>query len=128
MNSLDYFMIYPSFVVSPDGRVCPSVPLPRNYRDFVPIFYKNGGKEVVENFTREIKEGRDIEIKLAWSDKKGLTNIDFRGSPGFDLDESMSPRFIEHNLGGVSSLYATAIATKYVKELLKINHNNKELE
>ena len=121
MDDKELSMFYPTFAFSPDGRVVPSVPLPRDYKELVPIFYEQGRQERVEEVAEKLIKFQNLpQIQLKWHKLLGLTNISLGTHPGFDLDEdSYRPAFQEHNLNGKYSLGAIVIATKYVSELLK---------
>lgn len=117
---------YPTF--EPDGwRIIPSIRLPLNYRELIPLFYENNGKEIIEEYV-EALEGLCrlqrtmgvLEIGLRWDDEKGLTNINLGTHSGLDLDTSLTPRFSEHNIGFGNSFIGGAVAMKYVSELTKL--------
>jgi len=114
--------IYPTFSVVEDRGLIPSINLPRNFKDYVERFYQEGKKEGIEEYVDGIRvliEGsRKIGIRLRWDEQLGLTNISVGVHGGLDLEEKRGC-FVEHNLGWDNSLIASAIATKYVSELLK---------
>ena len=88
--------------------------------------YKYKGTEEVERYKEGLvdllkNDGKPIDIGLAWNDENGLINISVGVHGGLDLDDSILPKFQEHNLGGTNGMYAAAIATKYVYELLKLS-------
>jgi hypothetical protein len=119
-------LFYPTFELHPEKGILPNIYLPNNFRDLVPKFYKEGGKEEIENYTTEItKLSKSLfrlleepEIRLNWDDERGLTNISLGTHPGFDLFEKGFPQFQEHNLGMYYSIIAGIIAQKYISELL----------
>lgn len=127
------FMEYPTFEFG-DGRIIPSVRLPRDYLERVPIFYGQGRKEDVVGYVQELKKHLiycnlinglnlfDVKSDLVWDDKKGLTTIRMGHSGGLDLDEHGWVSFAEHNLGGIRSIFAGVVATKYVSELWKCEY------
>ncbi|GEM_PF-2502175 len=119
-------MVYPTFQIHDEKGIIPRIYLPQNFRELVRKFYEKGRKERFESYVRELETKlkpmpgfRGLEIKLQWDDEKGLTNVSLGTNPGFDLNEDGWPHFQEHNLEGLSSFAAGAIATKYVSELLK---------
>jgi hypothetical protein len=123
------FMLYPTFGFSADGRIFVDVPLPRDYLDLVPLFYAQERREETLYYVDVLNEHLkycginvhvDPECDLIWDKTKGLEIIKIRPSGGLDLeDRGGLPHFAEHNLGGTRTFVAGAIATKYVKELLK---------
>ncbi len=121
-------ILYPTLELDKDKTVLPKVNLPMNYKEIVPKFYAQKGKEKIENYVKglekisedlleiEIDEG---DIRLNWDERVGLRNISLGIHPGFDLNESGLPHFEEHNLGWRYSILAYMITTKYISELLK---------
>ena len=119
-------MLYPTFELHPDRGILPKIYLPNNFKELVPKFYEQGGKEEIEKYTDNISKLskklfrllEEPEIRLNWDDEKGLTNISLGTHPGFDLNEQYIPQFQEHNLGMYYSIIAGIIAQKYISELL----------
>ncbi len=117
-------MLYPTFeFVESRGQWFPNIHLPKDYRQLVPEFYRQGRKDTVTRYAKTVEETvlkNELEIKLKWDEKEGLTNISVGPSGGFDLsDESGFPHFSEHNLGTRTSLASGLVTMKYVSELLK---------
>ncbi len=120
------FMLYPTFEFG-DGRIFPTVRLPRSYKELIPLFYEQGRKgelvEYLDHLNKHLEycgiETRVYGTDLLWDDKKGLTTIKIKPSGGLDLEERGWPHFAEHNLGAERAFVAGAIAMKYVSELLK---------
>ena len=117
--------LYPLFTIVESRGFIPNIPLPENYKQIVPRFYEQGRKADVEEFVSDLEKmikGTDHElpIMLQWDEEQGLTNIAIGAHGGLDLnDEDSYPSFQEHNLGWTNSLMASAIAMKYVSELLR---------
>lgn len=119
-------MIYPTFSISQNRGVIPDIPLPVNYKELVKEFYKFEGKKEVERYKDGLVKSlnnleKPIDIELDWDNELGLAHIGVGIHGGLDLNDSVLPNFQEHNLGGLNSLYAAAIATKYISELLKLS-------
>jgi len=126
------FMLYSTFVFC-DGRIIPTVRLPRDFKKRVPVFYKQGRTVEVIDYSDKLAEhmgycglgleGRfDSKEDLNWDDKKGLVMIKVRPSGALDLnDRDGWPGFAEHNLGGRAAFLTGAVAMKYVSELMKSN-------
>ena len=130
MDESELTLFYPSLIIDMDSNtgkiIIPDVRLPEDYRRRVPLFYRDGGRENIERYTKglvkvlENTPGLKAEIRLNWTDDEGLRNISI-GHGGFDIsDEYESPQFREHNLGWLNSIPPFLIATAYVKELLKV--------
>ena len=120
------FMLYPTLELNPDRGILPNVHLPSNYEELVSKFYKQGRKKGIEDYVEEITKlskimfkKSELDIRLNWDDKKGLTNISLGIHPGFDLVEHGFAKFQEHNLGMEYSILAGIITQKYISELLK---------
>ena len=117
-------MLYPSINLHERKGIIPIVRLPLDYLDFVPDFYKRGGREKIEELTKFIEKSFterkifDGELRLKWDDKSGLTHISIGVHGGFDLNEDEF-MFQEHNLDGMSSIPAYVISTSYIHELLR---------
>ena len=120
MDAVELVRLYPRFGITEEGRIFPTVAVPRDFRELVPRFYDYFGNHRVLDFVDEFykKHNGEMDIRLKWHGKLGLTNIDLGTHFGFDLNEKMC-EFQEHNLDGKFSLMAAAIAQKYVWELLK---------
>jgi len=123
------FMYYPTFEFG-DGRIIPVVRLPEDYLERVPRFYEREGKQEIRAYVCGLKKGFlscglidsiDFEVNsdLVWDDERGLTTIRMRPSGGLDLEENGYVSFVEHNLGGIKSVFAGVVAMKYVNELWK---------
>lgn len=116
-------MVYPTLEIVEGRGIIPRICLPRNYKTLIPLFYEEGRRKTVETYAKELEEyiagGRlETKIRLQWNEEKGLINISV-GTAGLDLNERGWPSFQEHNLGGHFSFAASAVATKYISELLK---------
>lgn len=109
--------LYPRFGVSSQNEIFPHVPVPTNYRDLVSKFYESKGKERVEELTSILKKVTRLDIQLRWHQTHGLTNISTSTPSGMDLDEREC-EFVPHNMAGLQSLAAGAIAMEYVRQLL----------
>lgn len=119
-------MLYPTFELNSDRGILPKVYLPPDYKGFVSKFYEQNRKKDIEDYVKEIVrlsekifKISELEIRLNWDDKKGLTNISLGIHPGFDLSEQGLAKFQEHNLGMQYSIIAGIITQKYISELLK---------
>lgn len=120
------WMIYPTFLVSSEKGIIPNIPLPADYKERVPKFYKKGRKKIVEEYVDGLermlarsKLTEAPEIRLRWDQNLGLTNISIGVHGGLDLNDDYLPHFQEHNLGGEYGFFAAFIAMQYVSELLK---------
>jgi hypothetical protein len=122
------YMYYPQLSFLADGRAIPSVPLPPDYLERIPLFYQQGRRKIVEDYVTKagvyIQNRRIVksapDIRLNWNEKTGLTNISMGAHGGFDLnDDRTIAKFQEHNLGGDDGIIAMTIAMAYVIELLK---------
>ncbi len=122
------FMLYPTFEFIKNRGLFPNITLPENYKSFVPNFYKQRRKDIIEKYSKSIEETlakRDLGIKLKWDNEKGLTNISIGFQGGLDLSEQFHyPHFAEHNLGTETSIISGIIAMKYISELLKSQEIN----
>ncbi len=119
------FMLYPTFEIA-DGRIIPNIRLPRDFEERVPVFYEQEREQDVVDYSRRLIDylkpiNFEAERDLVWDDGKGLVVIRMKPSGGLDLVDSGWIHFQEHNLGGTQSLFAGAVAMKYVSELLKSN-------
>ncbi|MBS3078884.1 hypothetical protein J4218_02070 [Candidatus Pacearchaeota archaeon] len=118
------WMVYATLEPVEGRGLIPNVNLPIRFKELVPRFYEQKRKEEVEEYVERLKRDTkgsklEIEIRLQWDEKNGLTNISLGPSGGLDLTTEGWPNFQEHNLGNYSSIVGYAIATKYVSELLK---------
>ena len=117
-------LIYPTWAIDENQGPLPIIWLPKDYQKYVKDFYLTNGKKEIEHFVKELKEYHSqskkspLEIELTWEDYKGLTNIKFRPSGGFDLVDSVIPQFQPHNLGNLTAIYAGMIAQNYLSSLL----------
>ncbi len=119
--------LYPRMVIAGDG-LSPCVRLPANFREFVPSFYKFGGKEYIEKVARAAEGALagvmgPSEAELRWDDKLGLRTIMMPPHGGFDLnldrEESGTVEFEPQNLTGhKNGILAFIIATAYVSRLM----------
>jgi len=111
---------YPFFRIGPEDRIIPDIELPDNCRDLIRSFYAANRQRTVEYHRQELEKIVGYDLLLKWDEQLGLTNISVGVHGGLDLDAETIPwHFQEHNLSGLNSLIAAAIATKYVSELLK---------
>lgn len=113
--------IYPRFGINPQGEIFPHVPIPKDYIELLPRFYEKHGKERVEELTAKLRENTRLNIELRWHETHGLTNISTSTPGGFDLD-IREYEFVPHNLHGIQSLAAGAIAMEYARQLLISNN------
>lgn len=119
------FPRYPTFMIVGGWKLIPRVNLPNDFRNIIPKFYEECGREEVERYARELTDflGMDFvggEVKLKWVGERGLTNLSILGA-GRDLSEDMgTPEFVEHNLGGYNGLALGMIAQEYVSQLLNL--------
>lgn len=113
-------MFYPTFELAPGRGIIPKIHLPNGYKELVLKFYDEGRKKDVEDYAKGL-EGlfKELEIRLNWDEKRGLSDISLGGHHGLDLNEEGFPNFQEHNLGMIYSFIAGSIAMKYISELLK---------
>jgi hypothetical protein len=117
--SLDY-MDYPTFTPVEGRGLIPTIRLPKDYKELISGFYRQGRKEIIEEFVDQVRNLSELDIMLQWDNCLGLTNISIGIHGGLDLsDDPGVPVFQEHNLGGTSCLEVAAIAQEYVAELLK---------
>ena len=116
------FMLYPTFeFIEQRGQFFPNIHLPDDFQERIPRFYEQGRKQDIEDCAKTIEQEfliSELEIRLNWHEKLGLTNISVGPSGGLDLDERAGC-FQEHNLGTRTSIASGFIAMKYISELLK---------
>ena len=124
MTEIPIDMLYPHINFIEDRGFIPNVHLPMDFEQRVPRFYAGGGRETLETYSNQLREqfafSPEIQPRLLWDDKRGLTSIKVSSNAGLDLNERGVPNFQEHNMGGMMSLDGYAIATRYVKELLRV--------
>ena len=74
-------ILYPFFqIIAQRGQLIPLIRLPKNYKELVPDFYQEGGKETIEQYTQNLEKmikgtSLETEINLQWDDNTGLGNI-----------------------------------------------------
>jgi hypothetical protein len=117
-------MLYPTFEIVPDRGVLPRVYLPKNFKNLVPKFYKEGRMRNIAHYSKELEKiflenTFNNSINLCWDKKRGLTSITIGSGAGLDLEDKGLPKFQEHNLGNYNGYLAGLVAMKYVSELLK---------
>lgn len=121
----DVSKIYPWFPINANSEIIPEFPLPNNFRDIIPIFYREGGKQKLEDYVFELQRALietplcDI-INLNWDNTLGLTRINLGLSSSFFLDSSADPKFKGQNTGIYSIVEGTFVITKYVAELMRL--------
>ena len=123
------YMLYPHFQLHErdrDWTVSPVLNLPQDYEERVPMFYQQGRRRFVEDYTdkwRKLCEMGNLgvtDLRLNWDKKLCLRNINLSTHAGLDLNTRDSfPHFQEHNLGISNAFVGAAIAIKYISELLK---------
>ena len=96
-----------------------------DFESRISSFYREGRRETVEEYKGKLEKlleerGTPLGTRLQWDDERGLTNISVGAQGGLDLNDlSGLPFFQEHNLGWTNGWIASAIAMKYISELLK---------
>lgn len=118
------WMLYPTFTIVSGRGIIPCIRLPRNFRDLVPVFYREGRKDNIGRYVDELQKvfsggSYSPDVKLNWDDTLGLRNISVDVHGGLDLSLDGWPSFQEHNLGGQNGFVAASIAMEYISELLK---------
>lgn len=108
-------LVYP-YIQNINGRFIPVVRLPTDYKDRVKIFYKEDGKNKLEEYANSLLD-EEREIILFWDDILGLKNISVL-LYGLDLDEKMF-RFTEHNVYSFEqATILFTVATAYLSLLV----------
>ena len=120
-------MHYPTFSIHQHLGISANIPLPRDWRNLVSLFDKQGRRKHVEEYTERLKEysakGDVGDIRLLWSDEMPglLAHIGVGIHGGLDIlnKEDWIVRYAPHNLGWTNSLIAACVAQEYISELLK---------
>jgi len=126
----------PTLELTSSDKLAPHIRLPNNYRELVPAFYKEGGREEMENYSERLQEllkGSELgtQVNLVWErDAKekltdgGLTHILTNGKSSLDLeeDEEHNPEYHGKNLNIKNYLISETIATQYIALLIRNNN------
>jgi hypothetical protein len=118
------WIYYPRLLIAGNQGIVHDINLPADFKELVPKFYQQNRKKDVEKYASDLMKllddsGKPTDIRLNWDDNLGLTNIGIGTQGGLDLEESLTPKFREHNLRFLNSFYGLAVATKYIYELLQ---------
>ena len=112
-------MEYPCWDDCGERGFIPNITLPENFEELVPDFHKNERRKTVEDYAKKVSEATGYEIRLNWSERRGLENISVGTQGGLDLQESGWTSFQEHNLSTGNGFAAGMVALFYIRELLK---------